>query len=308
MRPLYNNFEVNRAAAWSPAWSIYLATTCRNNCRSPARIVDVHHAPLALPGKDPPKTCKKKKKKEQNVEAEAPAAEGGIEATSAATGAPHHHRAKRKKLWLVFGVSQDVALLGGDDVCSESGQNAGFYCFRDDGNQYIGNPVLGARDKISSGFALSATRILAGLDYALGSAAIGARLGYTLRGTSPKPDGGSSMPFLAAARVEYWIAPHAYSTKGFAVYLLGEAGLAEADATHRVALAEDTTKPSQQVNPASQELDAWKRMGRGFAGLGLGGFVPVGKSGGVVIELEGKLMFPASGFVLGPTLAYAAGF
>ncbi len=291
MRPLYNNFEVNRAAAWSPAWSIYLATTCRNNCRSPARIVDVHHAPLALPGKDPPKTCKKKKKKEQNVEAEAPAAEGGIEATSAATGAPHHHRAKRKKLWLVFGVSQDVALLGGDDVCSESGQNAGFYCFRDDGNQYIGNPVLGARDKISLGFALLATRIL-GHDYALGCARLCAPGVHAARNVA-KPDG-QQHAVPRGIRVEYWIAPHAYSTKGFAVYSLGEAGLRrQSDPSCRPCGRHRTSNRSIARVRSWMLGSAWDTAWPVWVWR----LRPVGKSGGVVIELEGKLMFPAERIV-----------
>ncbi len=258
----------------------------------------------SLPGKDPPRKCKKKKPKPE----ESPVDTGLVgQADTQATAHKKHH--KYKRLFFVLGVVQDLALLGGDDVCADSSQDAGYYCFRDDGQQYLGNPLVGNRDKISSGFALSATRVVVGLDYVLGRAALGARVGYTLRGNSPTPGGGSAWPLLAAARLEYWLARHAYDNKGFSMYLLAEGGLAETDATHRVDVVEDTTKPSKQVNPLpGQSVDAWKRMGRGFGGVGLGGFVPIGKSGGLTLELEGKLLFPASGFAVAPGLAYAAGF
>lgn len=271
----------------------------------------------ALPGKDPPHKCRKKKKHHHEESAttgesgSASSSGGGFESSPEGGGAfgQHHHHHKLKRVWIDFGIAQDIAVLGGKDVCSESGEKNAFYCFRDDGQQYLGYPVPGEYDKISTGFALSATRLVAGLDYVLGAAAIGARIGVTVHGGSPKIQGGkSSLPVLASARLEYWFAKHAYATKGFAAYLVADAGLAEADASHRVAVVEDRTRNAKQVNPDHQHVDAWKRMGDGFAGIGLGGFVPTGRSGGLVIELQGRYLFPASGFVVAPAISYALGF
>ncbi len=168
---------------------------------------------------------------------------------------------------------------------------------------------MGEHDKINTGLALSATRVMVGLDYVLGPAAIGGRLGFTLHGGSPKIQGGkSSQPFLAAVRAEYWFADHAYATQGFSLYALAEGGTAESDSSHRVIIVEDAAKKPVQTNPPIQSAVAWKRSGLGYAGLGLGGFLPVNDSGGLVIELQGRIMFPASGFILAPEAAYALGF
>ncbi|MCB9587919.1 MAG: hypothetical protein H6718_21115 [Polyangiaceae bacterium] len=253
--------------------------------------------PLSLPGQDPPNVCKKKKRKKRAAAEDQPSA------------TPKKAKRKRKHLWLVIGLSQELSLLGGDDVCTAAGQDDGFYCFREDGSQYSGNPVKGRYDSISSGFALSATRLFAGLDYVVGKATVGARLGYTVRGSSPTPVGGGDFPFLIAARAEYWFAKHAYRTSRLGFYLLGEAGAAEADSKReKVPVEEDRSMPSNQVNPDQQYMEVWKRAGRAFVGLGAGLLVPAGKTGGVVIELPLRAYVPASGFTVAPTLGYAAGF
>jgi hypothetical protein len=216
---------------------------------------------------------------------------------------------KLRRLWIQLGLVQDLAVLGGKDVCSEAGEKKAFYCFRDDGQQYLGYPVMGDHDEISTGFALSATRVVAGLDYALGKVTLGARLGFTLRGGSPTIQGGvSSLPLLASGRLEYWFADRAYATERFSPYVLAEGGIAEADSKHRVTLVEDRSRQSRQTNPAIQNVDAWKRTGRSFAGLGVGGFFPLGSRGGLAIELEGRLLFPTTGFVIAPGASYAASF
>lgn len=270
-----------------------------------AFVPSLEGAPPALPGQDPPGKCEKDEEPVIDLSSDE-------DSSSPSENEPppeEHHSGKLRRLWIDIGIVQDVALLGGKDVCSPQGEENAFYCFRDDGQQYLGFPVMGQYDQIATGLALSATRVIAGLDYVLGKVTIGARLGFTLHGGSPTVEGGvSSLPLLASARLEYWFADHAYATEAFTPYLLAEGGLAEADSKHRVTLVEDTTKVSKQKNPAHQDLDAWKRMGRGYAGLGLGGFLPLSQSGGLAFELEGRLMFPANGFVIAPGAFYAASF
>jgi hypothetical protein len=49
-------------------------------------------------------------------------------------------------------------------------------------------------------------------------------------------------------------------------------------------------------------VDAWKKMGQGFASFNLGAMFNVVQAGGVVVNLNTMYMFPASGIVFEPSL------
>jgi hypothetical protein len=55
-------------------------------------------------------------------------------------------------------------------------------------------------------------------------------------------------------------------------------------------------------------LDAWRKTGTGFAGLGLGVMVPFAGNNGIVPELRARQMFGASGTVFDLAIGYARGF
>jgi hypothetical protein len=56
------------------------------------------------------------------------------------------------------------------------------------------------------------------------------------------------------------------------------------------------------------QVDAWKKMGQVFLSLGAGGMVAISEQLGVVLNLNGMLMLPASGLVLEPSIGVQYGF
>ncbi len=65
--------------------------------------------------------------------------------------------------------------------------------------------------------------------------------------------------------------------------------------------------PSQPDNPPVQTLDAYKKTGSGFAELGAGGYLAIGRQHGAVLELGVMQLFPSSGTALFLSLGYVLG-
>ena len=166
-------------------------------------------------------------------------------------------------------------------------QTVGSYsCFRDAGSQYHGNPILGdPADSVNGGLALGTTRILIGYDRVLvAGLTLGVRLGYVLRGLGPRADGGTNpFPFHVEGRLAYWFGSEAFTTATFRPYVFVAGGAAQIDTRFGIVVTEDTTvqpSPNQPLcpanlpagvvavgcNPPAQHLDAYRRMGQGFAG------------------------------------------
>ncbi len=197
-------------------------------------------------------------------------------------------------------LAQDVAWIGGSDVCTEKSQlSLDWACFRPSGTQYHGTPVDGVKDNVGAGFALATARILLGADVTpLAGLTTGVRLGYAFRG-GPRPDGGDSfLPVHAELRAAWWPLGPAWQVGKLQPYLLVSGGLAEIDAHASVTVQEDRTvlpPPEQLDNPDSQTLDAYKKLGRGFAGGGLGAYYGFDEVGGVFVDARALFMFPSSG-------------
>jgi hypothetical protein len=205
---------------------------------------------------------------------------------------------------------QDVALVSGTDVCSQSSQReAGFVCFRSDGNQYLGIPQPGMRNVIAGELTLATTRVALSADLKLADqVSLGLRAGYAFLGGAPSVDGRKPfLPFHAEARGAYWLSS-AYSTN-VAPFLFAAFGLAQVDAKNTVTVVEDRSVPAppNQDNPTSQDLDAYKKMGLLFAGAGMGAYFPFASAHGLTIELRFQFLFPDTGFVTGAALGYALG-
>jgi hypothetical protein len=203
---------------------------------------------------------------------------------------------------------QDVALVSGTDVCSQSSQrDAGFACFGSDGSQYLGTPQPGVRNVIAGELTLATTRIALGADLKLADrVSLGLRVGYAIAGGSPDVTGRKSfLPFHAEARAAYWLSS-AYSTN-VAPFLFAAGGLAQVDAKNTVTVVEDRSVSLPPNQPDTQDLDAYKKMGLLFAGAGMGAYFPFGSANGLTTELRFLFLFPDTGFVLGAGLGYSLG-
>jgi hypothetical protein len=267
--------------------------------------------PPSFPGERPPERCEG-----DEAEAEADAEPGSCKRDAdCAPGRCEEERcvaetAGPKFFFVGLHLIQDAALVSGTDVCSQSSQrNAGFSCFRADGSQYLGTPQPGMRNVIAGELTLATTRIALGADLKLADqVTLGLRVGYAILGGAPRVSGGKPfLPFHAEARAAYWLSS-AYATS-VAPFLFAAGGLAQVDAKNTVTVVEDQSvpPPPNQLNPASQDLDAYKKVGLLFAGAGMGVYVPFGSAHGLTTELRFLFLFPDTGFVSGAALGYALG-
>jgi hypothetical protein len=254
--------------------------------------------------------------------------EEGEEEPGAAGGGP---AGPSKKNWVGLYGAFDLALVSGSDVCGMDSQaNKGYACFIKDGpyagDQYHGNPKpSGNGNAIAGGLAPATVRIMAGFDRALGSNfMLGARAGWAFRG-GPKPDGGNKfLPFHLELRASYWFGKDPFSRIGFRPFVFIGGGMAQVDTRVDVSVREQDNCGSTgcivdrnpdpnvteviQVNPQTQTVEAWRKSGQSFAGLGGGAMYALSPNGGIVAAIKISQMFPTSGTVISPEVGYAMGF
>jgi len=215
-------------------------------------------------------------------------------------------------VWLQLGLVQDVTFVSGTEVCSPQSQIDGkFTCIRASGSQYHGTPLPGSAGD-ASGVALGPTRVTFAADLPLGgSFGAGLRVGYAFLGQGPTPDGGKKyLPWLVEARGHYWFTGEAFSSEHVGAFVLVSGGIAQVDGKKSVTVREDTSVPppvGQLDNPPLQRLDAWHKSGVGFAGAGLGAFLPFGERFGVLADLRAIVLFPTPGFGLSAGISMALG-
>jgi hypothetical protein len=244
-----------------------------------------------LPDGEPPKKCSG-----DDVAPAPAAAAGGV-----------------KSNWFFVTFEQDLAFLGsGNGVCGKTVQASGEWaCFRADGTQYRGNPVKGFADGINAGLALATTHIHAGYDRVLtGGLTAGIRAGAAIRGTAPTSTGAAGhgpMPAYFEARAAYWFGSDVFSTSGARPVVFLGGGAASVDTLASVPVKEDLSIPSSQKNPKSQSLDAWRSMGDGFFGGGVGLMYAFTPSLGILVDARFARLFPRGGNALMPELAFGFG-
>ena len=265
--------------------------------------------PPSFPGQPPPKRCDGDEEAETDAEPRSCESDADCALERCEEGHCVAEPKGPKIFFLGLHLIQDMALVSGTDVCSQSSQlDSGFSCFRADGSQYLGSPQPGLRNVIAGELTLATTRIALGADLKLADqVSIGLRVGYAFRGAPSVPGGKPFLPLHAEARGAYWLSS-AYSTN-VAPFLFAAGGLAQVDAKNTVTVVEDLSvpPPPNQVNPGSQDLDAYKKMGLLFAGAGMGAYVPFGSADGLTAELRFLFLFPDTGFVTGAGLGYALG-
>ena len=213
---------------------------------------------------------------------------------------------KGSKSWLSVHFQQDLLLYSSQDpVCgsNDAGNRpaANYSCFQNGssfGDNTGENIAAGPGNQVSGGVGRATARVLIGFDRLLSSnLSLGLRLGYAFGG---RPAGESKFfPFHAELRANYWFGSAPFESSGLRPYLTLSGGLAEVDGKVPVEYYDANTKKT---------LDAWRKTGKPFAGLGFGIMVPFAGGNAIVPELRAMQMFGASGTVFAGSIGYARGF
>jgi len=274
-------------------------TTLAAGGRKKARCPDPSDCPRGLPG------CPSEKVKRIPCKSDRDC-EGG----ASCSWQGYCETIDRRENWLSLGVEQDVGLVSTRGMCSvESQENEGTACFRDsDGANYIGSPIA-TNEPVRAGW--GPTRLVVGYERVVFyQSSLGVRAGWAFAGSGPTlREASAFVPWSFAVRASHWFGDDPFAHDGFRPYVLLTAGYAQFDIHTRAHVREDTREyPRQADNDLEQDLDAWKRAGDGFAGLGGGlAFAP---STGTMIgaELSVLQVYPFGATVFAATAGAAVGF
>lgn len=238
-----------------------------------------------------------------------------------------------KKWWFGLHIAQDVALVSGTDVCLDENQTAdNWACYWSSTQEeapyhsaQFGNLGPGNGGTILTGTAVATTRFLLSVDRALThNITAGLRLGYAIRGGPPAgklveydregegqntfdtvlSEGTAFLPFHAEARATYWFGTTPLGKRGFRPYVHAGGGLAQVDA-RVVAKVQDNFRLDQP--PQRGEIDAWKKLGQGFATVGGGTAFGISPTLALQLNLNIMFMLPAAGFVFQPSAGLTFG-
>lgn len=230
-----------------------------------------------------------------------------------------------KKNWLGLHFAADIAVIGGNDVCV-----GGDYSCYEAGSRdrpYPGPAYRGT--KIASGTALATQRVLLSYDRAFSpNFTAGLRVGYAFSGGPPaissfdgnnQPQGKINfLPFHLEARLAYWFGQGALAKKGLRPYAFLGGGMAQVDSKVTVKIYDCSgtqtnpspagcTDPSQASSIPAKNVDAWRKLGQGFAELG--GGLAYAISPQLALQLNANLMYMlgSSGPVIEPSLGVIYG-
>jgi hypothetical protein len=239
-----------------------------------------------------------------------------------------------KKNWIGLHFGLDVAIIGGANVCGSGG---GYECY-DAGttnSPYGGPPFPGTG--IATGTAVATQRILLSYDRAFTpNFMAGVRVGYALGGGPPAiTDFGDPstpaddkkiafLPFHAELRLSYWFGHGALGKKGLRPYLFVGGGMAQVDAKVPVTVYDCSQAAADGMIPRSpdcengattinqtalkqRKIDAWKKLGQGFAAGGGGVVYAITPQIGLQANFNFMYMLGSSGPVLEPSLGVIYG-
>ena len=247
-----------------------------------------------------------------------------------------------KKNWIGLHYGVDIAIIGGSNVC---GPDGGYECYEAGSRDapYTGAPYPGTG--IATGAALGTQRIMLSYDRAfMHWLTAGVRLGYALFGGPPAIDAGtggtiSFLPVHAEGRLTFWLGSGGLSRKPLRPYVFLGGGLAQVDAKVPVTVY-DCGEPDEMgmgvdkdgmpfnwdacrrgVEPGpppnnggpeptslpQKKLDAWKKLGQGFAAGGAGLVFAIKDQIGIQVNAQFMYMLGASGPVIEPSLGFVYG-
>jgi hypothetical protein len=239
-----------------------------------------------------------------------------------------------KKNWIGLHFAQDIAIMGGTNVCgADARTNQGYACYESGSSDqpYNGDPYPGAG--IATGTVVATRRLLLSFDHAfMANLTIGARVGFAFSGGPPAgkaPDrdnrGGQSagtkfLPFHLELRAAYWFGKGVLGKKGLRPYVHVGGGIAQVDAKVKVKVADCPAELNQTAYDACTggstnatgtvpyELDAWRKMGQGFVTLGGGAVYAFKENIGAQLNINLMYMLPTTGPVIQPSLGVVYGF
>jgi hypothetical protein len=217
--------------------------------------------------------------------------------------------------WVGAVVQGDIVFMEGGDLCSRESQTKATYaCFRSDREQYLGVPVPAKDARFSASY--GTTRLALHVEHAIaGNFTAGGRFGIALGGGPTPAKGPTFVPLHFEARVGYWIGQRLSPEPGIRGFVFVMGGLAQVDASRTIKVDEcrpastSGCTPATNVqpggpNPDRQVLDAYKKTGQGFVGLGIGAYYSFIRGSGAVLELKAMQLFPGSGTTFSPSLSY----
>jgi hypothetical protein len=260
-----------------------------------------------------PKPVEEKAKEEAKEEATPskaeedcePGSEGCAKPVKEETSAP----SKFPKNWISLHFEQDLLIYSGrNNVCARANvpgsvEAPGFACFQG-GSQFgyaAGQEIqAGVGNHVSGGVGRATSRVLLGFEHLLGSnVSLGLRLGFAFGGGPPRRPNLKFFPLHAELRGSYWFGSSPFESSSLRPYVSLSAGLAEMDGHVLVEYYDTQGKKGS--------LDAWRKTGKGFAGIGLGVMIPIGGSG-IIPEVRALELFGDSGTAFDVALGYAYGF
>ncbi len=271
--------------------------------------------------------CRKTPTCETNAECESDKCVEGL----CAMEEDYSDKSKFKRFMVGLNIAQDLWLSSASsNVCGAAKAANGDYNCYNEGSSHINvssNPALTnyvpsqaySSGNVKTTLLPATTRILASLDYALTPViSVGTRLGLAINTPPPTIHYAGGAPsqnknFFAPhveLRANYWFVP--LDQPGFHPYVGVSAGAAEVDAkvtvtAYYIPQSGDTCQ-KYGGKYCAKKLDAWRKMGQGFAGLNFGGLMKFGSRHNVVLNVNALYMLPSTGIVLEPSLGYLFGF
>lgn len=244
------------------------------------------------------------------------------------TAPPDEKKGDLRRAWLSVWVAPNLAMVSGDNVCTDGGSEGHFVCQREDGSKYAGTPTEGQANNVNFGFGVGPVALGLGFDYLVGtSVTVGGRLGFAFGGASG--DDVSFFPVHVEARGAYYFTNNPFANTGVRPYVFLAAGAAQVDVPVDVEVVEDgeacgaenpedfsspcfagdeDDDPYPYASARIQTLKAYKQAGLGFAALGFGvAFAPADPVA-IHVGLRGGITFPVLVPTVAPELAFAVGF
>jgi len=250
--------------------------------------------------------------------------QGICNASTAGGGASRSYR----KNWFGVSFAQDIAFVGGQDLCSQANQADKYTACYYSGSTtapYMNEPYPGVN--VGTGMAAATSRILLSYDRAFtANITGGVRVGFAFGGgpangrsvtygagqtvNTVTAEGNKFNPFHLEARAKYWFGtkPLARKVRPF-VHLGG--GMAEVDAKIKMTVYDCGPKVcGANVNPRalpSVDLDAWKKLGLEFVTIGGGLVYAIQDQYGIQVDMNLMYTLPSSGVVLEPSIGFVVG-
>jgi hypothetical protein len=244
-----------------------------------------------------------------------------------------------RKNWFGLHIAQDIALVSGNDVCTQDGQESqNFTCYYEGRTDqpFVDDPYPGVN--IGTGTAMGTVRILLSYDRAFTRQILaGVRIGYAVLGGPNSgrdvtydpntgevdqvlAEGEPFMPYHAEVRVTYHFRKNGVAAKGFRPYAHLGGGLAEVDAKVTVPIQDCSVigdpvgrencatgvTPESELDAATN-LDGWKKLGKQFITLGGGVTYGLGEKLGLTLNVNLMYMLPSTGLVIQPSLGFQYG-